>query len=198
MQLTIEANVQQAAWDALGDYSGAVVALDPKTGAILAMVSKPSYDPNTLSVHSSQQFFTAYNALMNPPTSRSSIGPVAGDLYHPGSVFKLVVASAALDSGKATPDTAFPNPASLQLPLSSDFIQNSSGGPCGPGATATIATAIQLSCNIPMAQLGAAIGEATISEYATRFGYGKPFALAGRQLQRDPEHLPPPVRTRRT
>jgi penicillin-binding protein A len=178
VELTIDPTVQQAAYNALGNNSGAVVALDPKTGAILAMVSKPSYDPNTLSVHSTSQFFTAYNALIKSPTKPLTNRATAGDLYHPGSVFKLVVASAALDSGKATPTTAFPNPAALQLPLSSAFIHNSTGQTCGPGATATIATAIQLSCNIPIAQLGASIGEATISEYATRFGYGKPIALA--------------------
>jgi len=178
VELTIDPKVQQAAYDALGNNAGAVVAMDPKTGAILAMVSKPSFDPNTLSVHSTSNFFAAYNAL-NTSSGKPLVNrAVAGDLYHPGSVFKLVVAAAALDSGKATADTAFPNPAALQLPLSSTFIHNSTGQTCGPGATATIATAIQLSCNIPMAQLGASIGEATISEYASRFGYGKPFELA--------------------
>ncbi|MEJ1230795.1 MAG: penicillin-binding transpeptidase domain-containing protein [Galbitalea sp.] len=59
-------------------------------------------------MHSSQQFFTAYNALMKSPDKPLVNRAVAGDLYHPGSVFKLVVASAALDSGKATPDTASP------------------------------------------------------------------------------------------
>ena len=190
VELTIDPAVQQAAYNALGNNTGAVVALDPKTGAILAMVSKPSYDPNTLSVHSTSQFFTAYNALNTSPTKPLVNRAVAGDLYHPGSVFKLVVASAALDSGKATPTTAFPNPAALQLPLSNSFIHNSTGQSCGPGATATIATAIQLSCNIPIAQLGASIGEATISEYATRFGYGKPFALADGNFNVTPSIYP--------
>ena len=62
--------------------------------------------------------------------------------------------------------------------------------PCGPGATATIATAIRLSCNIPIAQLGAAIGESTISEYATRFGFGQTVLARRRQLQCHSEHLP--------
>jgi peptidoglycan glycosyltransferase len=154
------------------------------------MVSKPSFDPNTLSVHSTSQFFAAYNALKTSPAKPLINRAVAGDLYHPGSVFKLVVASAALDSGKATADTAFPNPAALQLPLSTAVIHNSTGQSCGPGATATIATAIQLSCNIPIAQLGASIGEATISEYATRFGYGKPFALADGNFDVTPSIYP--------
>ncbi|HEX3678736.1 MAG TPA: penicillin-binding transpeptidase domain-containing protein, partial [Galbitalea sp.] len=190
VELTIDPAVQQAAYNALGNYSGAVVALDPKTGAILAMVSKPSFDPNTLSVHSTSQFFTAYNALIKSPSKPLTNRATAGDLYHPGSVFKLVVASAAIDSGKATADTAFPNPAALQLPLSTAVIHNSTGETCGPGATATIATAIQLSCNIPIAQLGASIGEATISEYASRFGYGKPLALADGSFDVTPSIYP--------
>jgi peptidoglycan glycosyltransferase len=190
VELTIDPKVQQAAWDALGNNSGAVVAMDPKTGAILAMVSKPAYDPNTLSVHSTSQFFAAYNALLKSPAKPLVNRATAGDLYHPGSVFKLVVAAAALDSGKATADTAFPNPAALQLPLSSAFIHNSTGQSCGPGATATVATAIRLSCNIPIAQLGASIGEATISEYATRFGFGKPFALADGNFDVTPSIYP--------
>jgi peptidoglycan glycosyltransferase len=190
VELTIDPKVQQAAWDAMGNNSGAVVALDPKTGAILAMVSKPSYDPNTLSVHSTSQFFAAYNALLKSPGKPLINRATAGDLYHPGSVFKLVVAAAALDSGKATADTAFPNPAELQLPLSNSFIHNSTNQTCGPGATATVATAIQLSCNIPIAQLGASIGEATISDYASRFGFGKPFALANGNFDVTPSIYP--------
>jgi peptidoglycan glycosyltransferase len=178
VELTIESKIQQVAYDALGDYTGAVVALDPKTGAILAMVSKPSYDPNTLSVHSTSKFFAAYDALTKSPTKPLVNRAVAGNLYHPGSVFKPLLAAAALDSGKATLTTAFPNPAALKLPLSNTYIHNSGGATCGPGPTATIATAIRLSCNIPMAQLGASVGEATISQYATKFGWGKPMSLA--------------------
>ncbi len=190
VELTIDPKVQQAAWDAMGNNTGAVVALDPKTGAILAMVSKPSYDPNTLSVHSTSKFFVAYNALIKSPSKPLTNRATAGDLYHPGSVFKLVVAAAALDSGKATADTEFQNPAALQLPLSSAFIHNSTNQSCGPGATASIATAIRLSCNIPIAQLGASIGEATISEYASRFGFGKPFALADGNFDVTPSIYP--------
>lgn len=190
VQLTLEPKVQQAAWDAMGNNSGAVVALDPKTGAILAMVSKPSYDPNTLSVHSTSKFFEAYNALLKSPSKPLTNRATAGDLYHPGSVFKLVVAAAAIDSGKATADTAFPNPAALKLPLSNSYIHNSTNSTCGSGDTATIATAIQYSCNIPIAQLGQSIGEATISDYASRFGFGKPFALANGNFDVTPSIYP--------
>jgi peptidoglycan glycosyltransferase len=190
VELTIEPKVQQAAYNALGNYTGAVVAIDPKTGAILAMVSKPAYDPNALAVHSTSKFLAAYNALLKSPSKPLTNRAIAGNLYHPGSVFKLVVASAAIDSGQFTPDSAFPNPAELRLPLSSTYIHNSNDAACGPGAKATIATAIRLSCNIPMAQLGAALGEDTISQYATRFGYGHQFDLAGNGIAATPSIYP--------
>lgn len=172
VELTLDPAVQQAAWDALGDNTGAVVAMVPETGEILAMVSKPSYDPNTLAVHDMDQFFAAYNALGDAPDKPLVNRAISGDLYHPGSVFKLIMAAAAIDSGKFTPESAFPNPASLTLPQSSSAISNSSGGTCGAGDQATIATALRLSCNIPMAELGQALGEDTIAEYTSRFGFG--------------------------
>jgi peptidoglycan glycosyltransferase len=179
VELTIDPVVQQAAYDALGDNIGAVIAMDPKTGAILAMVSKPSYDPNTLAVHSTSKFFVAYDALSKSPQKPLVNRALAGDLYHPGSVFKIVTASAALDSGKLTTDSTFANPTQLQLPGTNTFIHNSSGTTCGAGGTATIATAIQLSCNIPMAEAAQQLGESTMSDYAKRFGFGHRFTLAG-------------------
>jgi peptidoglycan glycosyltransferase len=171
--LTIDPAIQQAAWDALGTQRGSVVVIAPDTGKVLAMVSKPSFDPNSLAVHDSDQFYEAYNALSADATKPLVDRAIAGDLYHPGSVFKLVMASAAIDSGKFTPDSTFPNPAALQLPGSTSVITNSSGAACGAGDEASIATALRLSCNIPMAELGAALGADTISDYAERFGFGE-------------------------
>jgi peptidoglycan glycosyltransferase len=190
VELTIDPKIQKAAYDALGNNRGAVVAMVPKTGAILAMVSKPSYDPNKLAVHSTSKFFSEYNALKSDSSKPLTNRATAGDLYHPGSVFKLVVASAAIDSGKYTAQSSFPNPASLQLPLTHTLIHNDTGSSCGPGSKATIATAVSLSCNIPMAQLGEALGEGPISDYATRFGYGKPFALANGSFDVTPSIYP--------
>ncbi len=145
--------VQQAADDALGDLQGAVIALDPKTGAILAMVSKPDFDPNTLAVHDTSQVISTYKQLLADPGDPLINRAIAGSLNPPGSTFKLVVTAAALSHGY-TPDSEFPNPPSLQLPQSNTVITNSEGGSCGGGATASIATALRLSCNIPFAQLG--------------------------------------------
>lgn len=172
VELTIDPVVQQAAWDALGNNTGAVVALDPKTGAILAMVSKPSYDPNRLASHDTPAVMSAYDELLADPTDPLINRTIAGDLYHPGSVFKLIVAAAAIDSGKFLPESTFPNPARLQLPLSESLISNSGGGTCGPGETVSIADALRLSCNIPFAELGAALGQETLRDYASLFGFG--------------------------
>lgn len=173
VSLTIDPVVQQAAFDALGDRNGAVVAINPKTGAILALVSRTSYDPNVLASHDSNAVIAAYKSLLATPSNPLINRAIAGDLYHPGSVFKLVVASAAFDSGKFTPDSEFPNPSTLQLPESTTYINNAEGGSCGGGATVTIATALRLSCNIPFAELGQALGQETIAKYARAYGYGQ-------------------------
>ncbi len=172
IKLTVNAAIQQAARDALGELSGAVVAIEPDTGRILALVSTPSYDPNELATHDSQAVLDKFNGLI-----ASNAGPlvnraIAGDLYHPGSVFKLVVAAAALDSGRMTERSTVNNPASLKLPQSSSVIHNATGDSCGPGNSVTIATALRLSCNIPFAEIGAQLGESTIRDYAERFGFG--------------------------
>ena len=172
VELTIDPAVQQAAWDALGDHPGSVVAIDPSSGAILAMVSKPSFDPNRLASHDDDQVIAAYDELLGDPSNPLFNRAISGNLYHPGSVFKLVVASAAIDSGRFTADSMFPNPASLQLPLSTSVITNSDNGPCGPGETVSIADALRLSCNIPFAELGAALGQKELRDYAQRFGFG--------------------------
>ncbi|WP_349899106.1 peptidoglycan D,D-transpeptidase FtsI family protein [Parafrigoribacterium soli] len=174
---TINPAAQQAAWDALGDNSGAVVALNPKTGAILAMVSKPGYDPNLLASHDTNTVISNYKKLLSDPTKPLINRAIAGDLYHPGSVFKLVVASAAIDSGKYTPESEFPNPPTLKLPGSGTSITNAEGGTCGGTPTVTIATALRLSCNIPFAQLGAALGSAEIAKYAKAYGFGEKLSV---------------------
>lgn len=170
--LTIDPVVQQAAFEAMGDLKGAVIAIEPSTGRILAMVSTPSFDPNRLSAHDTVSVLEAYDQLIADPDDPLINRTISGDLYFPGSTFKTLVAAAAFDSGAFAPTDAFPNPASLQLPLSTAIVRNASGGTCGSGATVTIETALRLSCNIPFAELGLALGEETIADYAERFGFG--------------------------
>ena len=177
VELTIDPLVQQAAWDALGDNSGAVIAINPKTGAILAMVSKPTFDPNLLAGHDTDQVIATYDQLLADPAGPLFNRTLAGNLNPPGSTFKLVVATAAIESGQFTADSQFPNPPQLQLPQSDSVIINSGGDDCGGAATVSIADALRLSCNIPFAQLGQAIGTRAILDQAMKFGFNSSIAV---------------------
>jgi penicillin-binding protein A len=177
VELTLDPIVQQAAWDALGNNTGAIVAIEPSTGRILAMVSKSTYDPNLLSAHEANTTIDQrYDELLANPSSPLVNRAITGDLYHPGSTFKIVMTAAALSNGYS-PDQEFPNPPQLQLPQSNSLIGNAEGGACGGGASASIATALRLSCNIPFAQLGAELGEDKIRAMAESFGFGQSIAI---------------------
>jgi peptidoglycan glycosyltransferase len=177
VMLTLNAKVQQAAWDAMGDYQGAVVAVEVDTGKVVAMVSKPSYDPNLLASHNSDTVIAAYDKLLKDPTNPLINRALGGRMNPPGSVFKLVMVSAALESGKFTPESTFPNPSRLRLPGTDSWIKNSSGGTCGPGATVTLANALRLSCNIPFAELGMQLGGKAILDQAEKFGFNSSFQI---------------------
>lgn len=172
VELTINPKAQKAAWDALGNKKGAVVAIDPVTGNILAWVSKPGFNANDLSDHSGEAATDAYNTLLKA-SGNPLLRKTDNELYAPGSVFKLLVAAAALESGDWQPDSTLSNPAKFKLPATNTYIQNSGEGKCGGTPTASIATAIRLSCNIPFAQLGIALGEDAIADQADKFGFGK-------------------------
>jgi len=172
VKLTVNAAVQQAARDALGELTGAAIAIEPSTGRILALVSTPSFDPNDLASHNSDSVVSKYTSLLNSASQPLINRAIAGDLYHPGSVFKLVVAAAALDSGVMSERSTVPNPAQLTLPLSDSTVRNWSGDSCGPGKSVTIATALRLSCNIPFAEIGAQVGESRLHDYTEAFGFG--------------------------
>ena len=136
VELTLDAGIQRAAYEALGDLQGAVVAIEPATGRVLAMVTSPSFDTNLLASHNTDEANTVFDALEADPTNPLYNRAIGGDLNPPGSTFKLVVASAALASGAYTPQSTLPNPASYSLPQSSSVVFNASGGACGPGDTA--------------------------------------------------------------
>lgn len=171
VQTTIDPVIQQAAWDALGDLQGSIVAIEPSTGRILALVSKPSYDPNLLAGHVQSVVTQNYDALLADPADPLQNRAIGGDMNPPGSTFKVLMTAAALRNGLA-PDTQLPNPPVLTLPGTSTDITNSNSGTCGGGETVAISDAFRLSCNIPYAELGAQLGFDAISETATEFGFG--------------------------
>lgn len=186
VELTIDPDVQQAAWDALGENEGAVVAIDPRTGAILAMVSKPSFDPNSLASHDTEMVEQLYQQLLADPNSPLINRTIQGDLDPPGSTMKVIVTAAALEAG-LSPDTQFPNPPSLQLPGTDSVIRNSGGDDCGGSATVSIADALRLSCNIPFAQLGLQLGGSVIGTQAAKFGFGEEFRIP---MRTEPSQYP--------
>lgn len=175
VELSLNSAAQRAAYEALQGLQGAVVAIEPKTGRILAMVSTPGFDTNLLATHDADAANAAYDQLLNDPADPLYNRAIAGNLNPPGSTFKVLVAAAAFATGDWTPESTLPNPARYQLPGSDNTVSNAWGGTCGPGETVTIAEAIRLSCNIPMAELAVAIGDDTIREMAEKFGFNKSF-----------------------
>ena len=95
VELTIDAELQQLAYNLLDGHKGAIVVLNPKTGEILAMVSTPSYDPNALSSHNSESVLAQYATLNEDPNHPLYNRAIAGDTYAPGSTFKIIDAVAA-------------------------------------------------------------------------------------------------------
>ncbi len=177
VELTISSAAQQAAADALGTREGAVVALDTETGDVLAMYSSPTFDPNAFALHNTSAVTETYNQLIADPNQPLQNRAIAGDLYYPGSVFKVLVLAAALESGRYDLDSEFPNPETLTLTGSTAEIRNASRTTCGPGETVTLETALIQSCNIPFALLGEELGEDAIAEQAAAFGYGQPLDI---------------------
>lgn len=173
VELSIDEKVQQVAWDALGDNKGAVIAMDPSTGRIIALVSKPGFDANLLSTHNTADASANYKKLLTRKDAPLINRAIGGDLYAPGSIFKLVVASAAFESGKYTPQSTLPNPRKYTLPGTKTTITNSGESSCGGAPKVSIATALKLSCNIPFAQLGIALGQDAIAAQAKKFGFGE-------------------------
>lgn len=173
IELTIDPAVQQAAWDALGDQRGAVVALEPSTGRILAMVSKPSYDPNLLASHDLGAVQNAWRSLNDDPGRPLENRAIRGRLYPPGSVFKIVTAAAALESGRFTPDSPIPGPAEFDLPESTSTLPNVDGRACGADDTTTLLDALRISCNTAFAWLGVELGADALRQEAADFGFGQ-------------------------
>jgi len=172
VELTLDAAAQRAAYEAFGDMEGAAVAIEPSTGRILAMVSTPGYDANQIAVHNASEADAAYNAL-DALKPNPLINAATNETSPPGSTFKILVAAAAYATGEWTPESTLPNPARYALPGSNSTVSNAWGGTCGSGATVTIADAIKLSCNIPMAELAVELGSQTIFEMAEKFGFNQ-------------------------
>lgn len=172
VSLTINPKAQKAAWDALGNQKGAAVAMNPKTGDILAMVSKPGWDPNKVATHNTTEAKNAYDALIADKNKPLYNRAIAGNLYPPGSTFKMIVASAALESGNYTPESTLPGPASITLPHTSTQLRNDDRRACGAGDKTSLTHALAISCNTAFASLGMDLGADAVRKQAEKFGFG--------------------------
>jgi penicillin-binding protein A len=186
--LTLNPKAQAAAYQGLHGVRGAVVALNPQTGAILALATSPSYDPSTLSTHNSRQINRTYHQLLHTPGD-PLIDRATSETYPPGSLFKIVTASAAFTSGKFTPQSVVPAPSALKLPLTTTFLHNFGGESCGNGKTDTISDAFRISCNTAFAGIGLKVGIRALAAQAKAFGVGSslsvPLPVAASQISAD-------------
>jgi peptidoglycan glycosyltransferase len=169
VELTVDRALQETAAQALGDRRGAVVALDPRTGAVLAMVTSPSYDPNALSSHDPRAIRDAFARLDADPAD-PLLNRAAQRTYPPGSVFKIVTAAAVIEQLGYRPDTIVDSPPSVPLPLTNRSLSNFGNGSCG-GPRIPLAESFRRSCNADFAILGDKLGTERLLRQAERFGF---------------------------
>jgi peptidoglycan glycosyltransferase len=166
--LTLDPAVQEAAMAGLEGVTGAVVALDPSTGAVLGMASTPSYDPTLLSSHDPaaiREYWDELESAERDPRLNRAIS----DNYPPGSLFKVIVAAAALEDGR-TPETVVPAPDVLTLPQTSTPLRNFGNSSCSASQEQRLIDALTISCNTAFAQLGIDLGEDAVRDMAEAFG----------------------------
>lgn len=173
VETTLDPAVQQAATDALGSQRGAVVALDPSTGDVLAMVSSPGFDPNILASHDRDEATGYRQQLLDDPARPLENRAISGRLYPPGSVFKLVTAAAALESGRYDENSVVPGPAELDLPQTTVNLPNSGGRACGANDQVSLTDALRQSCNTAFGAIGLDLGDDALREQAEAFGFGQ-------------------------
>lgn len=166
--LTVNSQLQQVATTALGGRKGAVVALDPATGAILAMVSSPSFDPNPLSTHNQASIIQAWKSYQADPAN-PMLNRATSQAYPPGSTFKVITAAAALQNGLDT-TTSFPNATQFLPPQTTSPIRNFGSPPESCGGDMT--QAFTVSCNSYFAQLGDKLPQGALAQTAEAFGFG--------------------------
>jgi penicillin-binding protein A len=147
----------QAAVAGLAGRKGAVVALEPQTGKVRVMVSIPEYDPN--------QIPSAFRQINGDP-NQPLLNRTTQELYQPGSTFKVVTATAALDTGKVTPDTVIDG--SSPRTISGAPLENAGGQDFGP---ISFTDALTNSVNTVFAQVGERVGAETLVDYMKRFGF---------------------------
>ena len=180
--LTIRPGLQALARRALQGKCGAVVALEPTTGRVLAMATNPTYNPNLIESHFAQA--TRSNAPCGAPLlNRATAGK-----YQPGSTFKMITASAALDTGRFTPDSQFDDPGYC---IEYGKKVRNAGNPEAPETFGhvNLATGFEHSINSVFCNVGKTLGAGTVLQYAERYGFYKSPPLETPENERVPSGL---------
>lgn len=173
--LTISPKAQAAAYQALVAMGkpAAAVAIDPHTGAILAMASYPSFDPNLYAPINSAEVAKIDARYRNNP-NHPLLNRAINDTFPPGSSFKLITSSAAFKTGKvANPNSSIPAPQFYRLPGSHTFLANDANSLCGNGHP-PILFALTVSCNTAFAKLGDTVGGSALHTMASAYGFNNP------------------------
>ncbi len=178
LTLTIQSKMQQTAASDIGNRIGSAVAIDPKTGAILAMYSSPTFDPNPLASHDPKAVKAAWDQRVqqfkspNPPPMLAY-----RRTYAPGSTFKVVTSSAVFDHDPSLATKAYPVVSSIPLPDTNKRLQNFAGETCG----GLIPVLLQVSCDTGFGQIGLDLGPQNLANEARAFGFNQvpPLDLPG-------------------
>lgn len=169
LTLTLRKDVQEVARAELGDRQGSVVALDPRTGAVLAMWSFPSFDPNLLADHDTTTA-TAVQVFLDAIPEKPLLAKSYRERYFPGSTFKVITGSAGVQSGAVTPTTpSFPVTNAFVPPQTTRPIRNFGGSTCG----GDLFQILKVSCNTAFAQMGVDLGPETMIAAAEAFGFNR-------------------------
>ena len=160
VELTLNSKMQQAAAQALGNRKGAVVALDATTGAVLAMYSSPSYDPNALASSDAGSVTDAFDSLSSDP-NKPLLNRAISERYAPGSTFKILTTIALIENGVST-----------TLPGTATEVTNIESSTCGDG-NPTLAEAFARSCNTTFVLASEQLTNQQLTDVTNRFGFGR-------------------------
>jgi len=167
--LTVRSDLQRIAAEQLGDREGSVVAIDPRTGGILAMVSFPTYDPNALADHDTAAAAAAQE-LLDASADKPRLSRAYQERFFPGSTFKVVTAAAGLTSGAVTVEQpTYPSSSGYTAPGTTRPLRNFGGSTCG----GTLLDILRISCNTAFAQMGVDVGPESMVRTAEAFGFNQ-------------------------
>ncbi|MDN5754638.1 MAG: penicillin-binding protein 2 [Micrococcaceae bacterium] len=181
VELTIDPALQKTAYNLIPDgQQGTIIVSEPKTGKILAMVSKPSYDTNLLAVHSGKIASKNMADILETNGLSPNINPAINNLISPGSTFKILDLVAGLESGKYDLDSVYDNPTSITLPGTSTKVNNFDQGICANQNRAKLEFIVAQSCNTPFVAMSEAVGQDALRDVTERFGFGQQLEIPQR------------------